>query len=104
MLSHPVNDNRLKAGSAAVLILAKQPALNANFDLHPDANPKSRTSGLVRWQINPDKDWGPKPRAARAGNADDSLEDRRAKGQQRAEMVRKRRKVGARKFVVCIQF
>ena len=34
-----------------------------NFELHPDANPKSRLSSLKRFQPNPLPNWGPKMKA-----------------------------------------
>ncbi|TGZ72100.1 hypothetical protein CRM22_002289 [Opisthorchis felineus] len=39
-------------------------SINSIVDLtiHPDANPPSRTDGLVRYQPNPEKFWGPKAR------------------------------------------
>jgi tRNA (guanine26-N2/guanine27-N2)-dimethyltransferase len=89
--SHPINTSRLQDGSAAKAILSKEPMLEPDFSPHPDANPKSRIQGLVRWQLNPDKDWGPKSRAARAGKADTVL-DRRSKGELRAEKRRSKRK------------
>lgn len=63
---NPVSCDRLREGSAAATILSKEPSFEADFSIHPDANPPSRKRGLVRWQINPERDWGPKPRAARS--------------------------------------
>jgi len=100
VLSHPVNANRLQEGSAAKIILSKQPELCADFSLHPEANPASRAAGLVRWQINPERDWGPKPRAPRSGRAD-TVEDRRNKGEQKAVLVRQKRKKLVRVILVC---
>jgi tRNA (guanine26-N2/guanine27-N2)-dimethyltransferase len=88
---HPVTANRLQDGSAAKAILSKEPMLEANFAMHPAANPASRISGLVRWQMNPDRDWGPKPRAARSGHME-TVDDRRTKGEQKAQVVRQKRK------------
>lgn len=96
---HPVSSKRLLEGSVACIILSKQPAFEANFSLHPDANPKSRTSGLVRWQMNPEKDWGPKPRATRAVNAQ-SVDNRRAKGESKAQTMRQKRKAEVIKFIL----
>ena len=33
------------------------------FDEHPDANPESRKKSLKRFQMNPEKNWGPKMRS-----------------------------------------
>jgi len=90
---HPVNESRLKDGSPAKSILTKPPQLNACFDAHPDANPPSRAKGLVRWQMNPDRDWGPKPRAVKGSSGKDtSVEVRRLKGAKKADETRAKRK------------
>ncbi|KAK7486794.1 hypothetical protein BaRGS_00021941 [Batillaria attramentaria] len=67
---HPVSAKRLVEGSVALGILQQPPALQASFLPHPDANPTSRQKGLVRWQQNPEPDWGPKPRARRKEGKD----------------------------------
>jgi len=41
--------------------------------------------------MNPDRNWGPRPRAARSGK-DESVEDRRVKGAKKADEVRAKRK------------
>ena len=33
------------------------------FDDHPDANPHSRKNNLKRFQMNPERNWGPKMRS-----------------------------------------
>ena len=91
VLRHPVNESRLQEGSAAKAILSKQPQLEACFEPHPEANPPSRVQGLVRWQMNPDRNWGPKPRAAKSGK-EESVEDRRLKGAKKADESRAKRK------------
>jgi len=88
---HPVSESRLHDGSTAKAVLSKQPQLQACFDPHPDANPPSRARGLLRWQINPDRNWGPKPRAGKSGK-DESVEDRRLKGAKKADECRTKRK------------
>lgn len=72
MKKNPVSCDRLREGSAAATILSKEPSFEADFSIHPDANPPSRKRGLVRWQINPERDWGPKPRAARSKESVDA--------------------------------
>lgn len=61
----PVSAKRLTEGSVALNILKQPASLEASFLPHPNANPTSRQKGLVRWQQNPEPDWGPKPRARR---------------------------------------
>ncbi|CAN7943350.1 unnamed protein product, partial [Ixodes hexagonus] len=34
-----------------------------NFSMHPEANPSSREQQLLRYQVNPERYWGPKARA-----------------------------------------
>ncbi|KAF9423175.1 RNA methyltransferase tRNA(m5U54)methyltransferase [Podila epigama] len=58
---HPVKN--VKPDSVAGKILAKEPAVIANFEMHPDVKSESRKAGLVRHQQNPTKHWGPQARA-----------------------------------------
>jgi len=53
----------IKPDSPAHKILAVDPAKIANFEMHPDAKSESRKQHLVRYQINPTKNWGPQARA-----------------------------------------
>ncbi|KAK6179775.1 hypothetical protein SNE40_012059 [Patella caerulea] len=75
---HPVKSNRLTPGSVAKIILDKPTTHDVSFTLHPDANPESRDQGLIRWQPNPEPEWGPKPRPKKS--CDDET-DRREKFQ-----------------------
>lgn len=59
--SHPVRRDRLPSHAAA--ILSRTPAATVSFDLHEKANPESRQMGLVRFQENPQRYWGPGTRA-----------------------------------------
>ena len=49
--------------SPASKILAVEPKIIANFEMHPDAKSESRKNHLVRFQQNPTKNWGPQARA-----------------------------------------
>ncbi|XP_017115951.1 probable tRNA (guanine(26)-N(2))-dimethyltransferase [Drosophila elegans] len=61
---HPVNPDRMIAGTPLEAILSKQSTADYEFDeLHPEANPKSRKSALSRFQENPTPHWGPGTRA-----------------------------------------
>ena len=53
-----------------------------SFDLHPHANPASREQQLKRFQPNPERNWGPKTRAA-AGTFRDSDKRIRNQGKKR---------------------
>lgn len=77
---NPVNPKRLEPGSAGYNILSQKQSIEVNFETHPDANPKSRSKNLVRYQINPERNWGPKPRAKKSYEGD-TLECRRLKNQ-----------------------
>ena len=84
----PVNPDRLKHDTPGKHILDKQAVLEADFTLHEDANPKSREKGLRRWQMNPERDWGPKPRAH--VTEQQTLDNRRTKGIEKS-LERKRK-------------
>lgn len=43
-------------------LLAREVKRSICFDTHPDEVPKSKSDQLVRYQVNPTKNWGPKPR------------------------------------------
>ncbi|XP_008577530.1 PREDICTED: tRNA (guanine(26)-N(2))-dimethyltransferase [Galeopterus variegatus] len=74
----PVKRERLSETSPAFRILSVEPRLQANFTIREDANPSSRQRGLKRFQINPEANWGPRPRARPGGKvADEAMEERR---------------------------
>jgi len=100
---HPVNESRLQDGSTAKAILSKLPELDACFDPHSDANPPSRAQGLLRWQMNPDRDWGPKPRAAKSGK-EEFVEDRRLRGAKKADESRAKRKADVMRLMILVFF
>ena len=52
---NPVKERHLKEGTPVKALLDQQPQVLANFELHPEANPKSREQGLLRWQMNPNR-------------------------------------------------
>lgn len=53
----------LSESSPGYKIMSKAPTSEISFELHPDANPKSREDSLKRFQINPEANWGPKARS-----------------------------------------
>ncbi|CAL1296963.1 unnamed protein product [Larinioides sclopetarius] len=59
-------------------IMSKKSSIEVSFKLHPDAEPKSRCNNLLRFQINPAPNWGPKCRATTSVN-NDKLEKKRSK-------------------------
>ncbi|KAL0083090.1 N2,N2-dimethylguanosine tRNA methyltransferase [Phycomyces blakesleeanus] len=62
---NPVVMENIAENSPARAILLKEPSFEADFTRHPDASPKSRSVNLVRYQINPTANWGPKARAGK---------------------------------------
>lgn len=60
---HPVKPERFLDGTALKVILSKEPSMEHNFAIHPDANPKSRKNALSRFPENPAAHWGPGTRA-----------------------------------------
>lgn len=85
---HPVKESRLQEGSVVKAILDREPKYKISFELHPNANPPSRKQGLLRWQINPEPFWGPRPRA-RVKEADKTCTDAKKEKNKK----RKREKV-----------
>ena len=60
---HPVK--RKKKGAPGTAILNKESQIQASFDPVPGANPSSRQQKLLRFQENPEANWGPKARYGR---------------------------------------
>lgn len=54
--------------SPGTIILDKEPEVEASFEKQSGANPLSRKQKLLRFQPNPETNWGPK---ARYGYVDD---------------------------------
>ncbi|KAL5004264.1 hypothetical protein ScPMuIL_017720 [Solemya velum] len=73
---HPVREDRLAVGTPAKAILEKTSTSEVSFEEHPQANPHSRKEGMLRWQHNPEKDWGPKPRAKKTQDGENKPEKR----------------------------
>ncbi|XP_063062157.1 tRNA (guanine(26)-N(2))-dimethyltransferase isoform X2 [Engraulis encrasicolus] len=78
--ANPVKRERLSETSPAFKILNTEPTVQACFDVREDANPQSRKRHLVRFQENPQANWGPKAKAG-GGGISTELEDKRKKFQ-----------------------
>ncbi|KAJ3359580.1 tRNA methyltransferase 1 [Allomyces javanicus] len=76
-------------GSIAAKILAKEITTKVDFKFHKAANPPSRKIKLVRFQENPEKNWGPKARAGkkRKANADAPAQPKRGKKAPKTEQA-----------------
>eukprot|EP00897_Mesotaenium_endlicherianum_P008110 jgi/Mesen1/7327/ME000376S06488 len=61
--SHPVKAHA--PDSAGFALLAKEPALKANFTRASGAVSRAQATGVARFLPNPEQYWGPKPRAGR---------------------------------------
>lgn len=59
---HPVTEEHIRDGTAAKEILKSEPETSINFNLHSDIE-KIFKRGLVKYQLNPTKNWGPKAKA-----------------------------------------
>ena len=53
---------RKKENSPGAAILSKEIVMQVSFEAKPGANPASRQKKLLRYQENPEANWGPKPR------------------------------------------
>ena len=93
MKKNPVSSKRLKDGTPAKAILDQEPSIEVSFDRHPDANPKSRAARLVRFQQNPERDWGPKSRPSKKDKAQTEHEKR-----QKFQGRRKRKAVSKQNY------
>ncbi|KAJ2514881.1 RNA methyltransferase tRNA(m5U54)methyltransferase [Coemansia sp. RSA 2049] len=60
---------KIVEGSPADVILSRNIQTDVSFSHHKDANPESRRIKLVRYQVNPEKFWGPKARHTEAPKA-----------------------------------
>ncbi len=79
---HPTNREKLSPDSVAYKILSAESKVPVSFNVHPEANPASRVMQLKRFQVNPERNWGPKTKAA-AGNFSDSEKRIRNQGKKR---------------------
>lgn len=68
---NPINRNKITEGSVAWTLLNADSVHEVSFETHRDANPASRISSLKRFQVNPERNWGPKARAGTANFSDD---------------------------------
>ncbi|KAF9158511.1 RNA methyltransferase tRNA(m5U54)methyltransferase [Mortierella sp. AD010] len=79
----------IKADSPAGKILAIEPKKIANFEMHAEAKSESRKNNLVRYQVNPTKNWGPQARAGggnkRKADDDGAKADKNAKLESNSE-------------------
>jgi tRNA (guanine26-N2/guanine27-N2)-dimethyltransferase len=70
---NPVVMNNIAENSPARVILAKEPTIQVDFTRHPKAMAESRAEHLVRYQVNPTANWGPKARAGQKRKTDEQV-------------------------------
>lgn len=63
--TNPVVMKNIGEHSPARKILAQPPKFEADFTRHKEAIPPSKNIKLVRYQVNPTPNWGPKARAGK---------------------------------------
>ncbi|KAI1301795.1 tRNA (guanine(26)-N(2))-dimethyltransferase [Halotydeus destructor] len=62
---HPIEKSKWNESSDSGLkILAKSCSSDISFEYHQDAEPLSKKKEMVRYQVNPEPNWGPKSRAS----------------------------------------
>ncbi|XP_045624575.1 tRNA (guanine(26)-N(2))-dimethyltransferase [Procambarus clarkii] len=59
----PANRAKMPDDRAGKRILEKEILTKISFDLHPEAKPESKKQDLLRFQVKPEKNWGPKAKA-----------------------------------------
>ncbi|KAJ3121995.1 tRNA methyltransferase 1 [Nowakowskiella sp. JEL0407] len=64
---NPPNKDRIAKDAKAAAVLSKAVQVEADFQEIKESEPQSRKIKLVRFQENPEKDWGPKARATGGG-------------------------------------
>ena len=62
---NPLNQKRLEEDDVMKTLSETPQKYTICFDKHPDANPESRKANLKRFALNPQPNWGPKPKASR---------------------------------------
>lgn len=67
-------------------IMSKESSIKVSFEPHADAEPSSRKNNLLRFQINPTRNWGPKSKATSSVNQNNEEEK-----QQKGKHKRKKR-------------
>jgi tRNA (guanine26-N2/guanine27-N2)-dimethyltransferase len=70
---HPVVMNNIAENSPARTILAKEPTIQVDFTKHPKATSESKAEHLVRYQVNPTPNWGPKARSGQKRKSDEQV-------------------------------
>lgn len=70
---NPIQAHKWQENDRGLCILSKKPSTEISFEIREDAIPYSKRANLLRYQENPEPNWGPKPRATIVMD-DDSVE------------------------------
>lgn len=84
--SNPANKEKMAPDRPGRRLLEKKSVTEISFEIHPDSNPQSRKQELLRFQVKPEKNWGPKSRAKTSlfhGNQ----EDKRSRNQGKKRRI-----------------
>ncbi|GHJ86737.1 hypothetical protein NliqN6_3139 [Naganishia liquefaciens] len=68
--THPVRRDKISDGSPVLKLLDKPQTHEVSFALHPLAKSFTAKNDLVRYQLNPTANWGPKARPTNKGKHD----------------------------------
>ncbi|KAI8997460.1 N2,N2-dimethylguanosine tRNA methyltransferase [Pilobolus umbonatus] len=70
---NPVVMKNIAENSPARAILSKEPTYEVDFTKHPGCSAESRSEHLVRYQVNPTANWGPKARSGKKRKTDEQV-------------------------------
>ncbi|CAL4084372.1 unnamed protein product, partial [Meganyctiphanes norvegica] len=76
----PANRSKMAADRPGRIILEKEQKTKISFEVHSDSNPESRNTKLLRFQMAPEKNWGPACKARTSLFCNDQ-EDKRSRNQ-----------------------
>ena len=86
--THPVMVDRMPDSSAGRRILAQPCSRDISFEIRNDAEPFSKRREMIRFQVNPEPNWGPKPRPDRNPVSDAGISDCRAAKKFKIEVTK----------------
>lgn len=75
--THPVSIDRMPDSNAGKKILAQACTHTVSFQIRHDAEPMSKKQEMIRFQVNPEPNWGPKPRPDRNPVSDTGITESR---------------------------
>merc|ERR1712168_127570 len=79
-------------------LLKREPKLEANFELLPEATPQSKLLKLSRFPVNPEVDWGPKSKASQGNRFSDLAQKRKELQGKRQHITKQSKRSVCKKF------